>query len=403
MSYKLFKDDCLRIVGGMEGTSVDLVYLDPPFFSQRVQRLKNKDRSKEFSFADVWQSMEAYAGFLHERLIELHRVLKPSGSIFFHCDRKASHIARLILDEVFGRDMFRSEIIWHYRRWSRAQRKLLPSHQNIYLYTKSGSFKFNEILEDYSPATNTDQIRQKRARDAHGKIVYAKDENGGIIPNGCRSGVPLGDVWDIPYLNPKAKERTGYPTQKPVLLLERIISLCTDEGDLVLDPFCGSGAALVAAELMKRDSIGIDISEEAIDLTRARLGNPTKTESALLAVGRNAYRKVDEDALQYLKGLELTPVHRSSGIDAILNAPNKDVFIPIRVQKPGESLLEAASALSKASRGKHPFMMVLVATSCGAQSDGCVPSIEGMVIVDSASKAISSAVNDLLKKQLIRI
>ena len=111
--------------------------------------------------------------------------------------------ARLVLDEAFGKKMFRSEIIWHYRRWSNSQRTLLPAHQNIYFYSKTDHYEFHEILQEYSPTTNVDQILQKRARDQFGKSAYARDEDGAPITDGYKKGVPLSDVWDIPFLNPK--------------------------------------------------------------------------------------------------------------------------------------------------------------------------------------------------------
>ncbi len=164
-----------------------------------------------------------------------------------------------LLDEVFGSENFRSEIIWHYRRWSNSQRGLLPAHQTILYYSKTDTYTFNEKLTEYSLATNVDQILQRRSRDDSNKSVYDRDENGNVVSNGPKRGVPLSDVWDIPFLNPKAKERTGYPTQKPLLLLERIISLATNEGDCVLDPFCGSGTTLVAAQSLNRTAMGVDV------------------------------------------------------------------------------------------------------------------------------------------------
>ncbi|MEW6733638.1 MAG: site-specific DNA-methyltransferase, partial [Acidobacteriota bacterium] len=270
MSLQIFLADCLDIVREFHSNTIDLIYIDPPFFTQKIHKLGTRDRKKQFSFSDLWSSSSEYAEFLFTRLKEFYRLLKPTGSIFFHCDHNASHIARLLLDEVLGRDMFRAEIIWYYRRWSNSQRTLLPSHQNIYFYSKSVDYKFHEILQEYSASTNVDQILQKRKRDKSGKAIYARDENGDPINNGYKKGVPLSDVWDIPLLNPKAKERVGYPTQKPILLLERIIQIATDAGDLVLDPFCGSGTTLVAAQLLNRNSIGIDISSEAIEITRSR-------------------------------------------------------------------------------------------------------------------------------------
>ena len=186
------------------------------------------------------------------------------------------------MDEIFGSDYFQSEIIWTFKRWSNSKIGLLPAHQNIFFYSKTSNFKFNKIFTDYSYTTNIDQILQNRKRDEFGKSVYDNDENGDIKLNLEKKGVPLSDVWDIPFLNPKANERVGYPTQKPVILLKKIIELVTSEGDLVVDPFCGSGTTLVAAKLLNRNFIGIDISEDAVELANNRVANPMETRSNLL-------------------------------------------------------------------------------------------------------------------------
>ena len=241
MNHKIYQGDCLEILDNIPNESVDLIYLDPPFFTQKIHRLKTKNRNLEYKFSDIWESISEYATFLQLRLLKLQDKLCSTGSIFFHCNHDFSHIARFLLDEIFGSDMFRSEIIWHYKRWSNAQKNLLPAHQTIFYYSKTENYKFNLELGDYSATTNVDQILQKRQRDEHRKAIYARDENGEIISNGVKNGVPLSDVWEIPFLNPKAKERNGYPTQKPILLLEKIINLATDKGAIVLDPFCGSG------------------------------------------------------------------------------------------------------------------------------------------------------------------
>ena len=217
--------DCLDVVRDLPARSADLVYVDPPFFTQKTHSLMTRDRSTTFQFSDEWKSRAEYLDFLRARLKEFHRVLKPTGSLFFHCDTNASHHIRCLLDEVFGEAMFRSEIIWHYRRWSNSQRNPLPSHQTIFFYSRTDDYQYHQIFDDYSPATNVDQILQRRERDEHGKAVYARDESGNVINDGHKKGVPIADVWDIPLLNPKARERVGYPTQKPMLLLERIIAL----------------------------------------------------------------------------------------------------------------------------------------------------------------------------------
>ena len=385
---EVHKGDCLSILPKIQSDSVDLVYLDPPFFTQKVHRLGTRDRTHEFSFDDRWSSYKRYTDFLYDRLKEIRRVLSPAGSVFLHCDRNATHLARTLLDEVFNPESFRSEIIWHYRRWSNSRNVLLPAHQTIYHYTKSDQYIFNIIREDYSSSTNVDQILQRRTRDRYGKAVYQRDEDGNSIANGGKKGVPLSDVWDIPYLNPKAKERTGYPTQKPLLLLERIIRIATNEGNWVLDPFCGSGTTLVAAKLLGRNAIGIDISDDAIELTRGRLERPTRSESSLLVQGRDAYRNADETALAYLQGLDYVPVQRNKGIDAILKQDIGGSPIPVRVQREGETILDAALKLHKASEGKNVQVMFLVATAPGGyMSLGCdLPP--GIIIVGTPTLSI---------------
>ena len=269
MAGEVRHGDCLKVAHGLATESVDLVYVDPPFFTQKTHSLITRDRATKFEFSDEWKSCSEYIEFLRVRLKEFRRVLKSTGSLFFHCDTNASHHIRCLLDEVFGEAMFRSEIVWRYRRWSNSQRNPLPSHQTIFFYSKTDNYKYHQLFDDYSPATNVDQILQRRQRDEHGKAVYARDENGNVVYDGHKKGVPIADVWDIPLLNPKAKERVGYPTQKPILLLERIISLVTSLGDFILDPFSGSGTALVAAELLGRNSLGIDVSSEAVQLETA--------------------------------------------------------------------------------------------------------------------------------------
>ena len=385
---KVHLGDCLSVLQTLKCGSADLAYLDPPFFTQRVHRLSPRDRSKEFSFEDLWSSQKEYGTFLLERLRAAHRVISDQGSLFFHCDRNAAHLVRLLLDEIFGSENFRSEIIWHYRRWSNSQRRLLPAHQTILYYTKSDQFTFNEVWTEYSPTTNVDQILQRRSRDHFNKSVYFRDDDGNVIPNGAKSGVPLGDVWDIPFLNPKAKERTGYPTQKPLLLLERIISLATNEGDCVLDPFCGSGTTLVAAQSLGRAAIGIDVSKEAALLTKKRVDNPVRSTSRLLEVGRDAYRNADDTALAMLQGLEYVPVQRNNGIDAILKLEFDGGPVPIRVQRSGETLHDAALKLSKASAGKGAKIMFVVALARGGCFEFADELPSGVIPVESPALGI---------------
>ena len=200
--------------------------------------------------------------------------------------------------------------------------------------------------------------------------------------------MPLSDVWDIPYLNPKAKERTGYPTQKPLLLLERIIRIATNQGDCVLDPFCGSGTALIAANLLGRHAIGIDISEDAVKLTQSRLESPVKSNSDVFSRGRDAYRNADWDVLSCLQDLDYIPVQRNKGIDAILKQSIKGMPVTVRVQRRDETVLEAALKLYKASEGKGVGHMFLVAVSPWEYMfpRECLPP--GVIVVDTPASSI---------------
>lgn len=394
---KVLKGDCLKLLEQIQDESIDAIYLDPPFFTEKTHKLKTRDGSKEFSFDDLWGCHQNYAKFLYERLVQLHRVLKTSGSIFVHCDASANYLIRSLLNDIFGPDQFRSEIIWSYKRWSNSKKGLLPAHQTIYFYSKTDSFTFNTLYTSYSESTNVDQILQRRSRNPQGKSVYARDEQGEIILNDSKKGVPLSDVWEIPYLNPKAKERVGYPTQKPILLLERIIEIATHPGDLILDPFCGSGTTLVAAQFLGRDGIGMDISDDAIALTKQRLINPIKTASNLLKKGRDSYLTADEEALALLQGLDAIPVHRNKGIDAILKQQFKDKPILVRVQKPGESLLESFLLLSAAAQTKSSQLSILVQTDPSESiSKQVIPPY--IKIIDTPLVQIKQLLNETGKK-----
>jgi site-specific DNA-methyltransferase (adenine-specific) len=354
----LLLGDCLEKMREIDNESIDLIYLDPPFFTQSKQSLKDKSLNK-YAFDDKWENIDEYITFIKQRIVECKRVLKYTGSIFLHCDRNASHHLRIILDEIFGSENFQSEIIWNYKRWSNAKKGLLNSHQVIFFYSKTRNFTFNIMYTDYSETTNIDQIFQKRKRDGNGKTVYQKDDNGKSELIEQKIGVPLSDVWEIPYLNPKAKERVGYPTQKPILLLERIIYLASNVGDTVLDPFCGSGTTLVAAKLLDRKYIGIDVLPEAIDLSRTRLGNPVKTESMLLKNGRVAYKNQEDTILGILEEIDAEPVQRNKGIDGFLRIDGKIKPIPVRIQRNSESL-EYATNMLRMALAKNGFQTAVL-------------------------------------------
>lgn len=380
--------DCLAVLRGMPTGAVALAYLDPPFYTGRVHRLHTRDRTTAYAFDDSWETAEDYAGFLRDRLWECRRVLADDGSLFFHCDRNAGHVARGLLEEVFGPSNFRSEIIWHYRRWTTASRSLTPAHQTIYYYSKSASFVFHPVWGEYSPATNVDQLLQRRGRDAFQKAVYQRDDAGKTVPSGEKPGVPLSDVWDIPYLNPKARERTGYPTQKPLALLERIIGLTTHPGDLVLDPFCGSGTTLVAALRLGRRGIGVDRSAEAVELAQRRLADPIRSRSRVLERGRESYRTADAGSLALLAGLDCVPVHRNAGVDAILKREFEGAPVLIRVQRVGETVAEAAAKLHRAGVSKGARRMFLVVQGPESTADDARPLPSGVFAVEAPGAAI---------------
>ena len=361
-SNKIIHGDCQNTLKELEDDCVDLVYFDPPFFTQKTHSLKTRDNTKTYEFEDKYNSLNEYLELIENVLIQSKRVLKDTGSIFLHCDKTASHNIRIILDKVFGRDNFQSEIVWSYKRWSNSKKGLLNAHQIIFFYSKTKDFKFNTIYTDYSATTNIDQILQERGRDENGKSVYKKDKKGNVVIGKEKKGVPLSDVWEIPYLNPKAKERTGYPTQKPVLLLNQIISIATDEGDLVLDPFCGSGTTCVSAKHLKRNYIGIDKSKDAADLADSRLDEMVITESDLLNKGTESFLEKTEKELTILQNINAIPVQRNSGIDGFLKGQIDGNPVPVKIQGDYETLEDAIEKLEKASSGKGYDYKIVIQT-----------------------------------------
>ena len=272
----LVLDDNLTALKNTPAESIDLIYLDPPFFSGRDYNVIWGDKGEVRSFSDRWgdgsekTGLEIYIAWMEERVREMHRVLKPTGSFYLHCDWHASHYLKVMCDRVFGYGNFRNEIVWHYRRWSAASRSFQRMHDVIFLYTKADDYIFNPILQDYA---DEKWIEDTVRGVVDGKLVRLKDKDGEYIKRGKENkGVMLHDVWeDINFIAPTAKERVGYPTQKPLALLERIIKASSNPGDIVLDPFCGGGTTLVAAAKNNRHYIGIDESVAAIRVSQERL------------------------------------------------------------------------------------------------------------------------------------
>jgi site-specific DNA-methyltransferase (adenine-specific) len=283
--------------------SVDLVYLDPPFASNRDYSINHGENTgrdgkpRTRAFTDTWKwdgrteeamsaieknapeglrklvgsvvevigraPVPAYLVMMVPRLLELHRVLKETGSVYLHCDPTASHYLKLVLDCIFGAENFRNEIAWTYRGGGRSSRYFARKHDTILFYTKSGrwTFNFRDILVERENRTYFTDGRGRKYWLKYGRRYYLKNE--GKVPE---------DWWsDITPLHGPYRERLGYPTQKPLALLERIIKVSSSPGDIVLDPFCGCGTALVAAQKLERRWVGIDIAPEAIELTSKRL------------------------------------------------------------------------------------------------------------------------------------
>jgi DNA modification methylase len=262
---QLYNGDCLDVMERLiEPESIDLIYLDPPFFSNRNYEVIWGDEAEVRSFGDRWEGgVEVYSEWMAERLRACHRVLKPTGSIYLHCDWHAAHHLRIRMDEIFGRNNFINEIIWHYRKWSAGAGLYQRNHDNIYFYRKTNSKERPFNTEYMARAAST----MKRFGDE--QIVSGFDDEGNRLPSqttGTKSkGVALDDVWDI---NRVAPIKQLYPTQKPLALLERIVAVSSNKDQVVLDPFCGCGTTVIAAEKLGRQWIGIDISPTAIQVIR---------------------------------------------------------------------------------------------------------------------------------------
>ncbi|MFL5909622.1 MAG: DNA methyltransferase [Gaiellaceae bacterium] len=265
----LYRGDNVRILADMPEGSVDLIYLDPPFFSNRSYEVIWGDESELRSFLDRWSGgIEVYIAWMRERMLALHRVLSPTGTLYLHCDWHASHYLKVMVDEVFGGSRhFQNEIVWYYRGGGVSKYRWGRRHDVLLMYTKSPkktgwTFNVDPVRMEYSPES---QERLKyTARSFRGDRVY---EN--YRPN------PLGkhpdDVWSIQPLMPSSRKKLGYPTQKPEALLQNVVLASSNPGDLVLDPFCGCGTTLSVAQQTDRDWVGIDISPRAIDVCQDRL------------------------------------------------------------------------------------------------------------------------------------
>ena len=308
----------------MNSGSVDLIYLDPPFNSKRDYAAPIGSEAAGAEFKDTWNlddiddewiesiakehlklyrvllasmtdSNKSYLAYMSPRIIEMHRILKVTGSIYLHCDPTMSHHLKLVMDAIFGVENFRNEIIWGYRKMPNNAKSFQKNHDVILFYTKTNKYTFNTQygeMSESSRRTFENAARVGYNANLKKKMVtvfdwdkYRMAIEDGTLPDDLSpvefkgGNPPLASWWsDITILSPNSKERTGFRTQKPLALLDRIIDASSNEGDIVFDPFCGCATALVASEMRpkRRHWIGIDISPKAAELVVGRIKKAQK-------------------------------------------------------------------------------------------------------------------------------
>jgi len=262
-----------------------LIYIDPPFdvgadFSMDIKIGDGEDEEsftkkpsviEEIAYRDTWgKGADSFIAMIYERLKLMHDLLAEDGSIYVHCDWRVSAFMRMSLDEIFGKDNFRNEIIWYYSTLGRPDDRFAQKHDTIFYYGKSDKTFFNQkgakvpysdeyIKSHFRDKDDEGRVCRKRFDAGKWRIYYPEE---GMIPN---------DVWEIPYENSMSKERLDYPTQKPTALLNRIIKSSSNEGDLIADFFCGSGTTLAVAEKLGRKWIGSDLGKFGIHTSRKRM------------------------------------------------------------------------------------------------------------------------------------
>ncbi len=267
----LYCGDNLEVMRTLPDEFVDLIYLDPPFFSNKKYAVIWGDEAEIRSFKDTWEGgIETYISWMQDRLFEMRRILKPTGSIYLHCDWHATHRLRVLMDSIFGKNRFINEIIWCYETGGRAKRFFPRKHDTILWYSKTS--KYNFYYDQVALPRDTNTMHEPILTDEKGKKYQRNIKNGKEYRYYLDKGTLPNDWWDdIQAINPSAHERWGYPTQKPEPLLERIINASSNEGDIVLDPFCGCGTTIVVAEKLERNWLGIEISYTACELMKLRL------------------------------------------------------------------------------------------------------------------------------------
>ncbi len=385
----IFESDNLYVLRGLDADTIDLIYLDPPFNSNRIFEASIESKAAGAAFKDSWtpndldsawhgelaekvpnlyhaistaefthgKSMKAYLIMMGIRMLEMYRILKPTGTLYLHCDDNASHYLKMMMDGIFGRENFRNEIVWQRAVTSKGNLKkgLARDSDLILRYAKSNDFVWNPDavtipydMEDLDEKTkrqyyyvepgtgrlvsHTSITAQTQDPDSHltyevmgitrtwrwaesrmskeikaGRVVQTRPGN---VPRYKRyldeqKGKTLNNIWvDIPNLTARNKERIGYPTQKPIALLERIICASSNSGDMVLDPFCGCATTCIAAERLQRHWIGIDLSPESFKLAKLRLEQHGIMKKVIHRKGNPKFYQQDRTCKHTLFGLQ---------------------------------------------------------------------------------------------------
>ncbi|MYF56071.1 hypothetical protein F4225_10065 [Candidatus Poribacteria bacterium] len=318
----IFTGDNLPILRGINSECINLIYLDPPFNSNANYAAPIGSQAAGAEFKDTWSlndldvawldlietkypavnrviqasmtdSDKSYLIYMATRLLEMHRILKTDGSIYLHCDPTMSHYLKLLMDAIFGRKNFRNEIVWHYEKWTNTARYFQRNHDIIMMYSATDNYIFNKQYGELTERQKQLISAGYNAGSSSGKkIVRIYDRENPKVKSRLRTweqegrtiydvpmpeGKAISDVWNISVLNSQAREYTGYPTQKPSALLERIIEASSNKDGIVFDPFCGCATTCVAAERLQRNWVGIDISPKAVELVVDRI----KTDQGL--------------------------------------------------------------------------------------------------------------------------
>ncbi len=377
----IYRDDNLPRLREIEAESVDLIYLDPPFFSDRHYEIIWGDESEIRSFEDRWKGgIGHYIDWMKPRLEEMKRVLKPTGSIYLHCDPHASHYLKIAMDRIFGVENFRNEVIWHYyNKMHDRRKKMFPrATDTILFYVKDvqSPFTFNQLRE-----TREKPVKQLLREKVNGKMVNKKDEHGRVQYKISHDKL-MDNVWRLPALQPAAREKLGYPTQKPEALLKRVIEASSNRGDIVLDPFCGCGTAVAVAHKMQRQWIGIDISYAAVDIIVERMSK----------IGAVAVVKGGLESVSDLRNLE--PIEFQNFVLKRVNGaanPNADMGIdgfsfmeelPIEIKRQDRVGREVVDKFETATKrhGAHKGYIIAFSFTKGAYEEVARIRPEGLEI-----------------------